>query len=121
MVRTLLPGTGYGVLGRQSQARMVGGRKNISFQRRRGQKIWRKGTRVGQDKHKRPHWICSPRASHSAIARSVGRKKEKAGREESRLRNQRRRVEGSGVRSGFLRDGAAFSNDRCARKYRRSA
>src|SRR6266566_4673069 len=70
---------------------------------------------------KGPHWSCSPRASQSAIARSVGRKKEKAGCEESRLRNQRWRVEGSGTRSGSLRDGAAFSNDLCSRKYRRSA
>src|SRR6267143_1277932 len=111
----------YEVLGSQSQARMVGGRKNISSQRRRGQKIWRKGNRVGQGKRKGPHCSCSPRASQSAIARRAGRKKEKAGCEESRIRNQRRRVEGSVVRSGFLRKGAAFSNDLCSRKYRRSA
>ena len=104
----------------KSKARMVGGRKNISFHKRRGQKIWRKGNRVGQDKHKVPHGSCSPRASQSAIARRVGAQEGKAGCEESRLRNQRRRVEGSGVRSGSWRDGVVFSNDLGSRKYRRS-
>ena len=108
-------------LGSKSQARMVGRRKFMGSQRRRGQKICRKGKRVGQDKRKESHWSCSPRASQSAMTRRVRRKKEKAGCEESRLRNQRRRVEGSGMRSGSLKGGAAFSSDLCSRKYSRSA
>jgi hypothetical protein len=66
-------------LGSKSQARMVGGRKFISFQRRRGQRSWRKRKRVGQDKCKAPHWSCSPRASQSAMVRKAGRRKKKAG------------------------------------------
>ncbi|PYU37200.1 MAG: hypothetical protein DMG54_34455 [Acidobacteria bacterium] len=120
MVRTLLPGTEYEVLGSQSQARMVGGRKNISSQRRRGQKIWRKGNRVGQDKDKGAYGRCSPHANQSAMVRKADRRKKKAG-EESRLRNQRRTVEGSVTRSGSLRGGAALSMDLCSRKYRRRA
>ena len=103
-------------LGSKSQARMVGRRKFMGSQRRRGQRSCRKGKRVGQDKRKESHWSCSPRASQSAMTRRVRRKKEKAGCEESRLRNQRRRVEGSGMRSGSLRGGAAFSSDLCSRK-----
>jgi len=103
--------------GSKSQARMVGGKK---FQRRRGQRSWRKGNRVGQDKRKGAPWNCSPRVNQSAMVRKAGRRKEKAG-EESRLRNQRLRVEGSGTRFGSLSGGAALSSDLRSRKYRRSA
>jgi hypothetical protein len=106
--------------GSKSQARMVGRRKFMGSQRRRGQRSCRKGKRVGQDKRKESHWSCSPHTSQSAMVRKAGRRKEKAG-EESSLRNQRRRVEGSGMRSGSLRGGAAFSSDLRSRKYSRSA
>src|SRR5260370_34902279 len=56
---------------------------------------------------------CSPHANQSAMVCKADRRKKKAG-EESRLRNQRRRVEGSGTRSGSLRGGAALSRDLCA-------
>jgi len=46
---------------------------------------------------------------------------ENGGREESRLRNHRRRVEGSATRSGSLTVGAASSQQRPSRKYRWSA
>lgn len=52
---------------------------------------------------KEPKACCSPRASHCATVWSMGRRKEKAGREESSSWNQRRRVEGSGTRLGSLR------------------
>jgi hypothetical protein len=58
---------------------------------------------VGQARCNEPKACCSPRASHCAAVCSMGRRKEKAGREESRLWNQRRRVEGSGRRLGFER------------------
>jgi hypothetical protein len=76
---------------------------------------------VGQERHNEPKACCSPRVSHFATVRSMGRRKEKAGREESKWWNQRRRVEGSGTRLGSLRDGATLSQERCSMKRRRSA
>src|SRR5260370_39530004 len=111
MVRTLLPGTEYEVRGSRSQARMVGGRKNISSQRRRGQKIWRKGNRVGQDKDKGAYGRCSPHANQSAMVRKADRRKKKPG-DESRLRNQPRRGEGSMTQSGSSRSGGPRAPER---------
>src|SRR5215831_19347485 len=48
-------------------------------------------------------------------------KRENGGREQSKLRNQRRSVEGSATRSGSLTGGAAVSNEQPSRKRRRSA
>jgi len=90
-------------------------------QRRNGQKTCRNGNSVGQDKRKEPHSSCSPPANHWLTACMAGHRKEKGGNEESRLRNQRRRIEGSGMRSGSLIDGAARSQESCSTKYRRSA
>jgi hypothetical protein len=61
------------------------------------------------------------RFSHCPTTSKAGRKKENAGREESRLWNQRRRVEGSGTRSGSLRSGTVLSQEPWSRKYRRNA
>jgi len=61
------------------------------------------------------------RVSHGAMVSRAGRRKENAGREESKLWNQRRRVEGSGTRSGSWRCGTALSQEPCSRKYRRNA
>jgi hypothetical protein len=47
---------------------MVGGRK---FQRRRGQRSYRKGNRVGQDKDKGEYGRCSPHANQSAMVRKA--------------------------------------------------
>jgi hypothetical protein len=96
-------------------------RKSRCSQRRSGQKTWRNGNRVRQDKRKEPHSTGSLRVSHCPMTSRAGRRKENAGREESRLRNQRRRVEGSGTRSGSLRCGTAVSQEPGSRKYRRSA
>jgi len=86
-----------------------------------GQKTRRNGNTVCQDKGKEPHSSRSPRISHCPTTSRAGRRKENAGREQSRLWQQRRRVEGSGTRSGSLRGGAALSQEQCSRKYRRSA
>src|SRR6516165_1232391 len=103
--------------GSKSQARMVGGKK---CQHRRGQRRWKTGKRVGPERRRGAPWNCSPRVNQSAMGRKAGRRQEQAG-EESRLRNQRLRVEGSGTRFGSLSGGAALSSDLRSRKYRRSA
>ena len=103
-----------------SQARMVGGQEKSRPQRRSGQKTWRKGNMVRQDKRMGPHSSCSPRSSHCSTVSRVRRRDENAGHDESRLRHHRRRVEESGRRSGSFRGGAALSQLQCSTKRRRS-
>src|SRR3984893_6511964 len=96
--------------------------KSRSQKRRgQGQKTRRQANTMGQDKRHEPKASDSPRASHCSTASSVGRRKENAGCDESRLRHQRRRGEGSGTRSGSFRGGAALSQERRSRKRRRNA
>ena len=92
--------------------------KKIS-QRRRGQRTCRTG--VSQDKG--PAWgsAGSSRLSQWARRASVRRRKEAAGWERSRPLDQRRRVEGSGARSGSLSVGVASSQEQCSSKRRFSA
>jgi hypothetical protein len=71
---------------------------------------------VGQDNGKASWRIVSPRARNRAAAVSVVRRNENEGCEQSRLRNQRRRVEGSATRSGSVTVGAADSREQCSTK-----
>ena len=71
---------------------------------------------LGQDKVKASCQIVSPRARNRAAAVNVLRRNENEGCEESRLRNQRRRVEGSATRSGSATVGAADSREQCSTK-----
>src|SRR5260370_23182757 len=65
--------------------------------KRSGQHTCRKGKTVGQDNRQLPHWNTSPCASQRCTVTSVVRSRANGGREESRLRNQRRSVEGSAI------------------------
>src|SRR5260370_5113696 len=79
--------------------------------KRSGQHTCRKGKTVGQDNRQRPHWNTSPCSSQRCTVASVMRSRANGGREESKLRNQRRSVEGSAIRSGSLTVGGAFSQE----------
>src|SRR5258708_25564378 len=70
--------------------------------KRSGQHTCRKGKTVSQDNRQLPHWNTSPCASQRRTAASVVRSRANGGREESKLRNQRRNVAGSPLRSGSL-------------------
>ena len=71
---------------------------------------------VGHDNVKAAWRIVSPRAMNRTAAVSVLRKNENEGCEQSRLRNQRRRVEGSARRSGSVTAGAADSREQRSTK-----
>lgn len=88
-------------------------------QRRSGHKTCRTGASPENG------FVCGsaevPCPSHWAKLARARRRKERAGWEESNPRDQRRRVEGSGTRSGLFSAGTAFSQEQCSTKRRRKA
>src|SRR5271157_2992971 len=96
--------------GQRSQARMVGNQRIL--QRRKGQRTCRTGVSPDNDSG----WglagaLCPNQRARRA---SVRRRKEAAGWERSRPSDQRRRVEGSGTRSGSFSVGVASSHKQCS-------
>ena len=83
-----------------------GGRLQF-FQRRKGQNRARNGNTVGQHKGRESCTRVWVPLSQGLTACLVRRRNENGGREESRLRNQRRSVAGSATRSGAFTPGAA--------------
>jgi hypothetical protein len=89
------------------------------FQRRRGQRTCRTG--VSPDNGSAWGSAGALRPNQWARRESVWRRKEPAGWERSKPPDQRRRVEGSGTRSGSFSVGVASSHEQCSIKCRRSA
>jgi hypothetical protein len=91
---------------------MVGEEKIL--QRRRGQRTCRTG--INPDKGLAWGSAGAPRPSQWATRAHVWRRKERAGWEGFRPRDQRRSVQESGTRLGSLRVGAASSQEQCSLK-----
>src|SRR5215469_18890147 len=116
--RAFLPWSSVGEKPRSSQARMV---DDSIFSKPQGPVAFEKGEESRPAERQRAVMENSPALEPLAHRMDGAPQRENGGREQSKLRNQRRSVEGSATRWGSLTEGAAASNEQPCRKRRRSA